>query len=549
MGCRRWWPTIGGKRPATASANDDVERRATLAGPRPPRAPAAWPEADSANLTTFGLLFVVAILPVLLTPIPAMIDYPNHLARMYLLARDGTPDAQPLYGVAWALYPNLAMDLLVPWIGRLIGVEPAMRLFLLCALLLVVSGAVAIERVVKGRFQFAGYLALLALYSFPFALGFLNFEFALGLALWGIAAWLARRDDGWLPRIALHAAFVALLFVAHLFALGVYGATLGLHELWLVGTHRRPVRQVLIGFAALAFPAIVVFAVMVWTGGSVGQGGITWSPETKLFWLVTCLSGYSVSLSALGIALLVVAARALWRWNALRVEASGAWLMAGLGALYLAMPFRLFDTAFVDVRVIVAMLLIVPAFVTLSVPSGWRRTVATAFIGFMLADIGVVGWTWLSYQRDYRAMIASFALMGKGARLLVGHSGQGLDPPRDLTDYPIYHAPTLAVHYADAFVPTLFTSVGKQPLVAREPNVRLALPYGGPVPTTVLKAIANSPEALDVPVFMRTWRRDYGYLCVVGPPAPNIMPDILEPLAAGTRFTLYRIRKTADPGP
>jgi hypothetical protein len=32
------------------------------------------------------------------------------------------PDANPYYEVTWALYPNLAMDLLVPQMARLISV-------------------------------------------------------------------------------------------------------------------------------------------------------------------------------------------------------------------------------------------------------------------------------------------------------------------------------------------------------------------------------------------------------------------------------------------
>src|ERR1700683_5329524 len=90
----------------------------------------AWLGPDSSiRITVFALLAVASFLPVLLTPIPAMVDYPNHLARMYILSRNGTPDANPYYEVAWALYPNLGMDLLIPQIARLISVENATRLF------------------------------------------------------------------------------------------------------------------------------------------------------------------------------------------------------------------------------------------------------------------------------------------------------------------------------------------------------------------------------------------------------------------------------------
>src|SRR5476649_1517647 len=88
----------------------------------------------------FAILLGLSLCPVLLTPIPAMVDYPNHLARMYLIARVGTPDANPFYQIVWALYPNLAMDLAITQIARLVGVENASRLFLLISQVLVVSG-------------------------------------------------------------------------------------------------------------------------------------------------------------------------------------------------------------------------------------------------------------------------------------------------------------------------------------------------------------------------------------------------------------------------
>src|SRR5258708_28438382 len=98
---------------------------------------------------------------------------------MYILSQNGTPDANPYYEVAWALYPNLAMDLLVPQMARLTGVEDATRLFLLLSQLLIVGGALALERVVKGRVHLAGFAALMFLYCMPFT-GFREFRIRSG---------------------------------------------------------------------------------------------------------------------------------------------------------------------------------------------------------------------------------------------------------------------------------------------------------------------------------------------------------------------------------
>src|SRR6478736_9866236 len=145
---------------------------------------------QSVAVSVFVLLTAASLLPVLLTPIPAMVDYVNHLTRMYILSQNASADANPYYEVAWAFYPNLGMDLLVPQMARLISVENATRLFLLLSQLLIVGGALLLEWARKGRVRLAGFAALAFLYCLPFSWGFVNFEFGLGLALCGIAIYL-----------------------------------------------------------------------------------------------------------------------------------------------------------------------------------------------------------------------------------------------------------------------------------------------------------------------------------------------------------------------
>ena len=133
--------------------------------------------------------------------------------------------------------------------------------------------------------------------------------------------------------------------------------------------------------------------------------------------------------------------------------------------------------------------------------------------------------------------------MSKGAIVLVGHSGDGEDPPADLRDYPIFSVPTLAVHYADAFVMNSFTDPGKQPVSPRPLLSRLAVHYGSLAPAKLLKHIAERGAPPGTPTFLQTWQRDFDYLYLIGPPIPNPMPDRLEPVVAASRFVLYRIKK------
>ena len=505
----------------------------------------AWPGSDrSVAIVVFALLAAASFLPVLLTPIPAMVDYPNHLARMYILSQNGTPDANPYYEVAWAFYPNLAMDLLIPQMARLISVENATRLFLLLSQFLIVGGALVLERVVKGRVHLAGFAALMVLYCLPFTWGFLNFEFGLGVALWCIAAYLKLVERAWPLRFVVNAISVVVLLTAHFFALGVYGATLGLYELWRSCDRKVSYREAILRLVTLAIPAVALFGVMRSTTGSIGSEGTTWSFEFKPVWSFRIMNGYNMTVSAAsGLALMASLFFAAKR-GVLKLDPAGIWLAIGFALLYLAIPSMLLGTSFADLRMIPAAALILPAFCSLSLPNRrWTMAALIAVAGITLANLTVVYVVWLSYRADYAAIVASFHRIDRGSLVLVGGSGEGDDPPfKNLTQYPMFYAPTLAVHYANAFVPNLFTAVGKQPVQARAAVQHLAIPYGGPMPMRVLTAIAAGQTSAELPSFIRTSYRDYDYLYVVGPRVVNPLPNLLEEVDSSARFVLYKIR-------
>jgi hypothetical protein len=438
------------------------------------------------------------------------------------------------------------MDLLVPQMARLISVENATRLFLLLSQLLIVGGAVALERVVKGRVHLAGFASLMFLYCLPFSWGFLNFEFGLGVALWAIAAYLMVAERALPVRFIVNAVFVTALFASHFFALGVYGATLGFYELWRASHRKVSYRDAALRLVTLAIPVVALFGVMRSTAGSIGSEGTTWVFEFKPLWLFRIMNGYNLTVSAASALTLMALLYFAGRRGVLKLEPAGIWLASGFALLYLAIPSMLLGTSFADLRVIPAAALIVPAFCSLSLPNRrWTIAALTAVTGITLANLAIVYVVWLSYRADYAAIIESFHKIDRGSLVLVGSSGEGEDPPfNDLTQYPMVYAPTLAVPYANAFVPNLFTEMGKQPVQARAAVRRLAIPYGGPMPIRVLAAIAAGQTSSDIPPFIRTWYRDYNYLYVLGPRVANPLPNLLEELDGSTRFVLYKIRRT-----
>jgi hypothetical protein len=496
---------------------------------------------NNANAVVVALLFAFSLIPVLSVDIPAMNDYLNHLARMHLLT---TPTVNPFYQIKWRLSPYIAMDLIVPPLAHVVSVETAARLFYIASQCLIFTGAIAAEYAMKRQHQLAGYTAVAMLYCGPFTWGLLNFEFGLGLALWGVACWLLVQDRTWIIRLVCHSIFVVILFFAHFFALGIYGVTVGLYELWRIcsqGWHMKRLAQ--IGLI-LAMPAVIMLALMWFSGASVGGSLIEWSLTWKLLSPSRLMSGYSFSLSTLCLAVLIIVWLVLRLNNALVFLAPGKWIATGYLLLYLIMPWRLFDSAYVDLRVIVAAILLLPACVSFVARKNWQFYLAAS--GMTLIAVALtsnVFFVWHAYQPEYARMKSSFGLIQPESRILIGDSWNGRG---SATESPMFFAPTLAVYYAGALVPELFTSPGIQNVKLKNEFKRFEVTDGFqylPVPLDELMALAKGGSSPASPPFVLHWLSDFDYLYVVGTHIANPMPELLDELASSERFTLYRIRK------
>ena len=98
----------------------------------------------------FAAVLAAASVPVLLCGILPLVDYPNHLARMALLARlphDAT--LAQFYATDWRPLPNLAMDALVPPLLQFLPLADAGKLFVLLTFALLAGGPALLHRALK----------------------------------------------------------------------------------------------------------------------------------------------------------------------------------------------------------------------------------------------------------------------------------------------------------------------------------------------------------------------------------------------------------------
>ncbi|HXO89650.1 MAG TPA: hypothetical protein VN849_02560, partial [Stellaceae bacterium] len=161
---------------------------------------------------------MLAAVPPFSTVLPPLVDYPNHLARMHLLAEGGNA----FYAVRWVALPNLAEDLIVPPLARVMPLDTAGKLFLVMIFALMAGGAVWLNRCATGGWRLWPLLAFLLLYNRILLWGFLNYLFGIGVALVGTAAWLALEGRRWWLRVLASSLVALACFFSHIAAFGFY---------------------------------------------------------------------------------------------------------------------------------------------------------------------------------------------------------------------------------------------------------------------------------------------------------------------------------------
>ena len=172
----------------------------------------------------FAAFTLLISIPIWTHPLPPLSDYVNHLARMHVIATlSKNPQLASFYEIDWQVIPNLTMDLIVPLLARVMNIYLAGQVFIVAMFALIVSGVLALNRALIGRWSVFPLFAFPLLYNYVFLVGLMNYIFGIGVALWALAGWIAVRERAWPLRFALSTACVVVLFFCHLSALGIYG--------------------------------------------------------------------------------------------------------------------------------------------------------------------------------------------------------------------------------------------------------------------------------------------------------------------------------------
>ena len=499
------------------------------------------------------LVFAAALVPLLLTPVLPLIDFYNHIARIQVLAGlDANPLFAANYAAAWAILPNIGLDVIA--VAALQVVPLAALPHLVAALIAAVMffGILALNRAVTGQTAWpAVLLAIPLLYSWIFNWGFVNFLLGLGLALLAAAWWVQQRRRP-LLRLAVAMLLGLAVFFCHALAFGLYGILIAALEAghWWQQPRRR-LGDLAAGMGLCAVQAVLPAILFMQSRTAAAAGGISNADESlvrlrahgllfdrlielaalRVQTIVRVAEGPTYLADALWMAALVgvigwAAARGALRLAPMVVPA----VLAGM-VLVAVMPPALFGSGYVADRMPLFLAAVLAAGVMPGPAWGRTRALVPALAALAGLRLVMVALQWQGTAGD----LADFDLVA--SRLPPGQMMAGLSvsarPHEDMPNRCEMYPPLLLVRHGHA-VP-LFAIRAAQPLELRgrlaaardELAARPAGPLSRGRPELVVSAFA---------------RAGYDYLLLCQTAADRPLPATPYPIVAQAgRFRLLRL--------
>jgi len=502
----------------------------------------------------FAAFTLLISIPIWTHPLPPLSDYVNHLARMQVLATlDKNPRLAEFYTINWQVIPNLTMDFIVPWLARAgVNIYVAGQIYMVTMFALIMSGSLALNRALIGRWSTMPLFAFPLLYNYVFLVGLMNYLFGIGIALWAMAGWVALRERVWPWRYLLSAACVPLLFFSHLSALGVYGIGILSYEVLRLWERRDETSRDKVWPARIAefvcggLPFLAA-APLLWASPTLGlAGNIYWEQRGKIDGLMYVLADYSDITAFLIVA--VLGASMVWavRHRVLRFHPLVYVLLLVGGAIYLALPRVMFDTYMTDQRVPIGVAFMIVACGDLELR---RRIVRRGFMIVLIvltaARLIEIDYNWTQLSDTTSQLRASVKRIAPGSKVFVSYSDRSMG--EDVRDLGLVHAACIATIERSALVTTLFTVPGKQIVHVKPAYEDYADTRDGTPPSVAQLIVAAEQPQPGTPAFWLNWTKfDYLYVLFTEDDAPNPYPSHLKLVADGDRFQLYKIIKPGE---
>jgi hypothetical protein len=500
----------------------------------------------SQAILTFVILCAISSLPVLITKMPAMIDYPNHLGRLYIIGHQADPLLAKFYQITWRPIPDLASDVIVPILNRVVNIFTAGKLAVLLIMGLIVSGTYALHYALYKNWT-GSAVSFLFLFNGIFMYGFLNYLFSIGLALWATAGWIALRDRPWWWRSAYSVCAVSVLFLSHLVGVGLYALAIFCYEGSRIDGTNRGRLALFSDAAAVLLPFLIVIPLILSTLGIHALSATEPSHLTrKWLGLYDIFRNAHVVCDAISFCFLLLFFGFLLYRRRIAIPRLGWMFLMFAGLVYLIVPEWVFHVWGIDTRLPAAFVFFVIAMVRWRIESPVGAVIFNSIIMVAVATRVVgVSYTWRVYDKIAADYEKSFAQIEPGSRILVtwddsadwqkSTDGGKLGMDQEI----LWHLPVLAVIERSSLVSTIFAHSGN-PLSIRAPY-RDAIPIDRKLSLRV-GDLSSPDRALSPHGYVRNWRDYYDYLYVQFA-FPGSHPNLtgVKLIYQGASFQLYKV--------
>jgi hypothetical protein len=368
-------------------------------------------------------LILASAVPLLYPPIPPLVDLLGHMGR-YQVELDVRHSSwlQLYYNYHWAAIGNLGVDLLVMALAPLMGLEPAVKLIVLCIPPLTVAGFLLVAKEVHGRIPPTAFFAIPFAYGHPFLFGFVNFALSMALAMLAFGLWLHLGRTGRTRlRAWLFVPISLVIFFCHTYGWGALGLlcfsaeAVRQHDAgrswWKAGVNAA------LHAAVMALPIVIMLAWRSEThGGSTGDW-FNW--KAKFFWLQMALRDrwkwFDIGSAGLCFVVLIEALRNPRLTFSRNLAFSGLVLVAG----FVLLPRIIFGSAYADMRLVPYMFAILLLAIRFRREISFRLGTFLAVAGllFCAVRLGTTTYNLAQASDDLRAKLAALDHVPMGARV------------------------------------------------------------------------------------------------------------------------------------
>ena len=377
--------------------------------------------------TMFVVLFALSQVPLYAIRYVDITDFPNHLARFYIL--------QHLSDSAWlqryyaetphTIFPNLGMEVVVPLLAQCVDTALALKIFASLGALFTTTGAMALARAFLGRVSYMTLGVALFSNNAMFQFGLFNYLFALGLALWLLAAWLMmpvfRRST--LGVIAF-AAGATLVYVCHLSAWAVYALATVALQVRFAPARGRILRLEFDEALATVLPLLPALAMHAWLSDPPAGASITESYTSPLALLAykvalfalapgAAFSGYAAEGAVLGMTVATAVYIGL-RQGALHLSPAAGRIAAVLAVSMALVPPAIFGSALADSRLLVPLALVLWSGLEVR-REAWHGRIPAVLMSLAIAASAATGYEWHRREGEYRGIRRALAQLPVGA--------------------------------------------------------------------------------------------------------------------------------------